>query len=186
VAVRLYNLGLDVSPARVSVNLYLSTDRFLDRLDTPIVEIPKGARIKPGGSKVLKLKFAYPAGADRLDLAGTGDTYRLLADVSPVAATDAAMETDALNNTAASDGAVQLVPPTVDVRTAVGPAAAAARAGGKLELPVVLSNAGNAPMAAGAVVTLVVSVVRAGSWPGRPARRRRARSPRRPPSAPTR
>jgi glucose/arabinose dehydrogenase len=157
-SVRVYNVGRDVSPAWVSVNLYLSSDRFLDAGDAAVVKVVKAVRIKPGGSKLVKVKFAYPAGADAALAADAGfkadDAYRLLAAVVP---SDTTMETDALNNTAASDGAVQLVPATVDLRAAVGPTAAAAKAGGKVVVPVTLSNAGNAP-AASATVTLVVSV----------------------------
>lgn len=167
--VRVYNVGADYSPAYATVNLYLSSDRFLDSTDAAVGKAVRAGRIKPGGSKTIKVKFTYPAADDAglTSAAGaastrgadaTSDTFRILAHVVP-ATTD--KETDELNNTAASDGSVQLVPATVDLRSAIGPLPTAAalvlKPGGKAMLPVTLSNAGNAAILA-TTLTLAIAV----------------------------
>ena len=145
--VKVFNLGLDTARGPLTLRLRFSADDASGPGDLLAAEATANIRIKPGSAKSFKLAFAYPEALD--------GAYRLLAEVDP---TDALPETNEENNVAASALPVQVRAPFVDVRTRLGPSAAAALpAGGRTVVPVSVYNDGNVA-AAGEMTVLVWAV----------------------------
>lgn len=146
-SVRITNSGTGEFKATVDLRLLASTDGNADGGDTQIVTVPVKLSLKPGKSKIVKLKFDYPSGL-------ADGAYSILAQVDPAASASQNPKTDDV----ASLGQVTIAAPFTDLGVSFPVALKSDYdPGKKAKITVRLANAGNVLADGTAVVTLVSS-----------------------------
>jgi hypothetical protein len=102
--IRLSNDGATDVVGDVTIGLFVSPDPWLDEDDTPVADIAKSVRLRPGAAKNIPVRFSFPQVVD-------GSYYVLAwADKSR-----ALPERNEGNNLAASPAATTLAPAFVDL-----------------------------------------------------------------------
>ncbi|MDB5356589.1 MAG: hypothetical protein JWN24_3042 [Phycisphaerales bacterium] len=127
---RLTNAGDRKFAGPVAITLSAGTAASYSPSDPTIVTLgfPK-VTLRPGGSKILKLKFNYPAG---LPAGG----YFLVVSIN-------AVETNTASAEAATPAAILIAPPTVDLAVGFAGASVGVRPGRSATTNVIVENIGN-------------------------------------------
>jgi subtilase family serine protease len=143
--VRVTNAGAAPITGAVNVRLFASPDPWLDPEDTAVTSVPRTLTLRPGASRFVPVRFAYP------DVVEGG--YYLLAYADSGSSTD---ERDESNNVAAGAAPVTIAPAFVDL-SASFLSAAVNPANRRGAATLLVRNAGNAPASGILTVALAAS-----------------------------
>ncbi len=150
--IRVTNQGNQIASGNVGISLFVSADGTLSAgkkfvagatvnnptvsaasADTLITTVTKKMKLKPGQSKLVSVKFLYPAVSDA--------DYRLLAQVDPALLI---AEGNEANNVGVSSSAVTIAAPFVDLSGVVTtPITGTLAAGQKTKTSITITNNGN-------------------------------------------
>ena len=132
--VRVTNTGATPTTGPITVALYASPDAWLDPEDTAVTSTVRNLNLRPGGSRMMPIRFIYPQVVD--------GSYHLLAYADSL---KVSAERNEANNVAVSAAPVTIAPPFVDLSasfTVMGVTPAPSRRG---LATLLVRNDGNVP-----------------------------------------